>query len=330
MYKGMRAGEIKIIELPNVAGGITTEVLTLSRNSFFKTIIFVGEGNPNSSIETVKTHELGHAREHHGIFLELILLFLFSMIYGLIWFIVYNVFFFQNIIHISLALIIKMVLITISISIIVLLLYRVLESRADAFTFRNIGERAYNDLINTLQAMYGVTSTEDAPLWSRLTHTSSRSALKTGDALSSLNIWEFPVVLSLIESTILMIPFTSSKVIGFLFPLSYVGFLVITFLLGTIFFPILKGYYGKTTKGGRNFSFLLAGIYVFMSECELLSFPNIYLVILQFVLWGIFAFLVIKVFIKSKPIKVFLITLFTYLSINALVGTIWIVLHHGV
>jgi hypothetical protein len=72
---------------------------------------------------------------------------------------------------------------------------------------------------------------------SKITHTSSRNAIKTGDPLSSIGIWEFPVVLSFIASTIAIMRLNS---IGIIYPLLFVGTLVISFLIGLVFLPIVR------------------------------------------------------------------------------------------
>ncbi|QXJ32155.1 hypothetical protein J5U21_01806 [Saccharolobus shibatae] len=331
-FKEVKPGEIKIFGLPDFYGGLTIEVITLSRSrhSLFKTIIFIGADESDPVVSTAKAHELGHAKEHHGVFLELASIILISLIMSLLWPVIYA---YMNLMSISTALITKTILATLAIGITIILLLRVMESRADSFTFKTVGESAYDNLVEILRRTYGkqnVNSTKEAPLHSRLTHTSLREALKTGDPLSSLGLWEFPVVLSFIASTIAVMPYNSVNLIVILFPLFYVGTLAISFLIGVIFFPLVSKYYRRSKNGGMNFSFLLAGLYVIMSTSALDSYPNLYFIALQLLIGITLISLITKAFLDQREIiKVVIITLLVYVGLNALIGIIRI-LFHGV
>jgi hypothetical protein len=322
-FRETRPGEIRIIKLHNFQGGITMGVLTLSRHSPFKSIIFMGDED-DSITRTIEAHELGHATEHHPIFLELSIIFLLSISYPLIWF--------GYIMHrevISTFLVIKTVLIILSVVIAILLFMRVAESRADAFAYKVIGKSAYANLVEALRRIYGenIKSTEDAPLWSKITHTSSRNAIKTGDPLSSISIWEFPVVLSFVASTIAIIRFNSIYII---YPLLFVGSLVISFLIGLVFLPFVRKYYRMTERGSLNFSFLLAGIYMISSIIALDAYPNLYLVISSFLIGIILAFIITRAFLDlHNSTKVVVATLLIYLSIIILISLIKILPHGG-
>jgi len=67
---------------------------------------------------------------------------------------------------------------------------RVAESRANAFAYRVTGKSTYDNLVEALRRPYGknIKSPEDAPLWSKIFHKSSRNAIETGDPLSSIGI----------------------------------------------------------------------------------------------------------------------------------------------
>jgi len=322
-FRETRPGEIRIIKLHNFQGGITMGVLTLSRHSPFKSIIFMGDED-DSITRTIEAHELGHATEHHPIFLELSIIFLLSISYPLIWF--------GYIMHrevISTFLVIKTVLIILSVVIAILLFMRVAESRADAFAYKVIGKSAYENLVEALRRAYGenIKSAEDAPLWSKITHTSSRNAIKTGDPLSSIGIWEFPVVLSFIASTIAITRFNSIYII---YPLFFIGSLVISFLIGLVFLPFVRKYYRMTERGSLNFSFLLAGIYMISSIIALDAYPNLYLVISLFLTGIILAFIITKAFLDlHNSTKVVVATLLIYLSIIILISLIKILPHGG-
>ena len=325
-FRETRPGEIRIIKLHDFQGGVTAGVLTLSRHSPFKSIIFIGDED-DSITRTIEAHELGHATEHHPIFLELSIIFLLSIIGPLIWFVGFG-----HITHpvvISIFLVIKTVLIILSAGIAILLSMRVAESRADAFAYKVIGKSAYENLVEALRRAYGknVKSPEDARLLSKISHTSSRNAIKTGDPLSSIGIWEFPVVLSFIASTIAVIRFNSIYII---FPLLFVGALVISFLIGLVFLPIVRKYYRMTERGSLNFSFLLAGIYMISSIIALDAYPNLYLVISLFLIGIILAFIITRAFLDlHNSTKVVVATSLIYLSINILISLIKILPHGG-
>lgn len=326
LFRETRPGEIRIIKLHDFQGGITMGVLTLSRHSPFKSIIFIGDED-NSITRTIEAHELGHATEHHPIFLELSIIFLLSIIEPLIWYVSFG--YTMHRVVISIFLVIKTVLIILSVLVAILLFLRVAESRADAFAYKVIGKSAYENLVEALRRVYGenIKSTEDAPLWSKVTHTSSRNAIKTGDPLSSIGIWEFPVVLSFIASTIGITRFNSIYII---YPLLFVGTLVISFLIGLVFLPIVRKYYRMTERGSLNFSFLLAGIYMISSIIALDAYPNLYLVIFSLLIGIILAFIITKAFLDlHNSTKVVVATLLIYLSINILISLIKILPHGG-
>ena len=226
-FRETRPGEIRIIKLHDFQGGLTTGVLTLFRHSLFKSIIFIDDED-DSITRTIEAHELGHATEHHPIFLELSIIFLLSIIETLIWLVSFG--YIMHCVVISIFLVTKTVLIILSAGIAILLFMRVAESRADAFACKVTGKSAYDNLVESLRRPYGknIKSPEDAPLWSKIFHTSSRNAIETGDPLSFTGIWEFPVVLSFIASIIAMIRFNSIFII---YPLLFLGTLVISFLI---------------------------------------------------------------------------------------------------
>jgi len=325
-FRETRPGEIRIIKLHDFQGGVTAGVLTLSRHSPFKSIIFIGDED-DSITRTIEAHELGHATEHHPIFLELSIIFLLSIIEPLIWFVGFG--YIMHHVVISIFLVIKTVLIILSAGIAILLSMRVAESRADAFAYKVIGKSAYENLVEALRRAYGknVKSPEDARLLSKISHTSSRNAIKTGDPLSSIGIWEFPVVLSFIASTIAVIRFNSIYII---FPLLFVGALVISFLIGLVFLPIVRKYYRMTERGSLNFSFLLAGIYMISNIIALDAYPNLYLVISLFLIGIILAFIITRAFLDlHNSTKVVVATSLIYLSINILISLIKILPHGG-
>ncbi|BBG25144.1 hypothetical protein IC006_2479 [Sulfuracidifex tepidarius] len=161
--------------------------------------MFIGLGQSDGSDESdpvvriVKAHELGHAKEHHPLFIELAGIAMLSVFGPSAWFIGYG--YDTHVVSISTALIFKVVLVLLSMLISTLLFSRVAESRANAFTFRTVGEGAYDALVDEIRRVYGrkdVQSAEEAPFISKFTHTSSREAMKTGDPLSSLGRWESP------------------------------------------------------------------------------------------------------------------------------------------
>ncbi|MBB5254219.1 M48 family metalloprotease [Sulfurisphaera ohwakuensis] len=330
LFKEVKPGEVKIIRVPKfVHGGLTTGVLALSLRSPFKEIIFIYDYEDESLVKTIELHELAHAKEYHPILLQIIGILLVSIIGSLLFFTPFS--YIIPLINISLLLVIKTLLVVLSIGVASLLFLRVAESRADAFAFKIIGEKAYENLLEILRIHYGknIKSTEEAPLFSRITHTSSRNALKTGDPLSSLGLWEFPTILSFVAATIAIMRANSIIIIE-LFPFLYIGILVILFLVGLVFLPIVKKYYGMTERGSMNFSTLLAGLYIISSMSALNGYPNIYLIIFLFLVGIALTYMIARVFLKSK--KIIIHTLLIYLGINILIGVISVIriFLHGV
>lgn len=325
LFKEVKPGEVKIIRVPKFGhNGLTTGVLALSHSSPFKEIIFISDTVDESLVKIVEAHELAHAKEYHPILLQLAGILLVSIIDSLIFFTAFS--YIIPLVNITLLLVIKTLLVVLSIGVASLLFLRVAESRADAFAFKIIGEKAYENLLEILRIKYGknIKSTEEAPLFSRITHTSSRNALKTGDPLSSLGFWEFPTILSFVAATIAIMR-TNSIIIIELFPFLYIGILVILFLVGLVFLPVVKKYYGMTERGSMNFSFLLAGLYIISSMSALNGYPNIYLIILLFLVGIALTYMIARVFLKSK--KVIIYTFLIYLGINVLISVIRIFLY---
>ncbi|BBG25143.1 hypothetical protein IC006_2478 [Sulfuracidifex tepidarius] len=138
------------------------------------------------------------------------------------------------------------------------------------------------------------------------------------------------MALSFLASTIAVIHYTSLELIEILLPILYVGALVVSSLIGLVFFPLVRKYYGRTEKGGMNFSFMLAGLYMIMSYAALGSYPNLYLTGLQFLVGIVLISMIVRTFLGLREtLKVVTITLVTYVGLNALIAIIKI-LYHGV
>jgi len=329
-FKFIKSNEIKILESDEYVGGFTIETLNISRKSFFKSAIFIGkQGLSKELIETIKTHELVHAKEHHGLIIQVFLFFLVSII-GIMSVIVYVSRTRFILLDIRNIFIIHIILFILNILFLILLIFRIFEARADAQTFKIMGKKSYENLVYVLKLMYGekVKSTKDAPIFSRLTHTSSREAIKTGDPLSSISFVEFPLFFSFLSSTILL-SFINKLSDIILFSLILPGLIVVVLLFGIVLLPIVKRYYNRTSKGATNFSFLLSGIYVTISISDLLVYPNIYFALLILLAGLTLAYSVTKAFIQSNALKTVLFTFMIYEIINIML-TIIRFIHIGV
>ena len=322
-FKFIKSNEIKILESDEYVGGLTIETLNISRKSFFKSAIFIGkQGLSKELIETIKTHELAHAKEHHALIMQVFQFFLLSIIdiMAVIFYVSRTRFILLDIRNIF---IIHIILFILNILFLTLLIFRIFEARADAQTFKIIGKKSYENLVYVLKLMYGekVKSTKDAPIFSRLTHTSSREALKTGDPLSSISFVEFPLFFSFLSSTILL-SFINKLSDIILFSLILPGLIVVVLLFGIVLRPIVKRYYNGTSKGATNFSFLLSGIYVTISISDLLVYPNIYFALLILLAGLTLAYTVTKAFIQSNALKTILLTFIIYEIINIMLTII--------
>jgi len=331
-FKFIKSNEIKILESDEYVGGLTIETLNISRKSFFKSAIFIGkQGLSKELIETIKTHELAHAKEHHGLILQVFQFFLLSIIdvMAVIAYVSRTRFILLDIRNIF---IIHIILFILSILFLILLIFRIFEARADAQTFKIIGKKSYENLVYVLKLMYGekVKSTKDAPIFSRLTHTSSREALKTGDPLSSISFVEFPLFFSFLSSTILLSFINKLSDIILFSLLILPGLIVVVLLFGIVLRPIVKRYYNGTSKGATNFSFLLSGIYVTISISDLLVYPNIYFALLILLAGLTLAYSVTKAFIQSNALKTVLFTFMIYEIINIIMLAIIRFIHIGV
>jgi hypothetical protein len=206
---------------------------------------------------------------------------------------------------------------------------RVFESKADAATYRVFGERAYDYLVQGLRLMYGdrVRSPRDAPFVSRLMHTSSRDAARTGDPLSSIGLWEFPVVFSFLAAVLVSMRASSLAVLSLLLPAFLLSSLIAIVLLGLVFLPVTKRFYGGTRRGYYNFSFLLSGIYTIISYLGALAFPDFAVMALVLVVGLALAFLVIRSFLgrAGSALKLLLITYLIFVGVNALIFSLLLV-----
>ncbi|QIW23803.1 hypothetical protein EWF20_06295 [Sulfolobus sp. S-194] len=345
-FRDIKPGEIKVVTIYSNAPAVASEVLTFSRNSFSKRLVILSSILPPNIVETIKAHEMEHVREHHilirSIFyylnwsliitsIELTLIYLLVELYP-------HHFSFT----INPAFVAKDGLLLISLILIYLLLLRVTESRADAAAFRAVGKDAY-DHVATLTKMFKDLKKDVKPVeifpfshmissfLDRVVHTSSREALRTGDALSSLAQWEIPAVFAFFGSIIEVLRLSSVNLVIFAFPLFFVGMFVVIVLVGLVFLPLTRSY-GGTQKGRMNFSFLVSGLYLITDVITLTVIYNFYLALLVLVSGLVLSFLIQKSFLSDMrtAVKTFLITFAVYETINVSLFLIFLGSHLGV
>lgn len=346
-FRDIKPGEVKVVIIHSNKPGVAAEVLTFSRNSFSKRLVILSNILPPSIMETIKAHEMEHVREHHvlirSIFYYLIMSLAFTSLdlIGI---------FFTVELHphnfsftINSTFVVKAVLLLISLIIIYLLVVRVTESRADAAAFKAIGAEAHNHIV-TLTKMLRENSQKDFnptvglpflvkiwPFLGKITHTSSREALKTGDPLSSLSQWEIPAVLAFFTSTIEVLRFNSVNLILLAFPFFFVGIFVVIILVGLVILPLTRSY-GGTQKGRMNFSFLVSGMYLITDAITLTVIYNFYLTVTVLLSGLVLSFLIERSFITNMrtAIRTFLVTFAVYEAINVSLFLIFLGSHLGV
>jgi hypothetical protein len=308
------------------------EIFTLSFKSPYKAIIFIGKDFPASVLDFVKVHEEAHVREHHGLIINLLSLFILSFYFSSLIFISNGMYGLLLFLPSSISLLTKLKIILLDFilfPLLPILIMRVFESKADAAAHRVLGERAYEYLVQALRLAYGdcVRSPRDAPFVSRLTHTSSRDAARTGDPLSSIGLWEFPVVFSFLAAVLVSMRASSLAVLSLLLPAFLLSSLIVIVLLGLVFLPVTKRFYGGTRRGYYNFSFLLSGIYTIISYLGALAFPDFAVMVLVLVVGLALAFLVIRSFLgrAGSALKLLLITYLVFVGVNALIFSLLLV-----
>jgi len=175
--------------------------------------------------------------------------------------------------------------------ILLLILFRVFEVHADLAMFRRFGAKALDYLIEVLKSVYGVDSTEKAPLTSRLTHTGRRDiTLRFGDAIAPHAPWEFPLVASLLTAGILASTFVNFLSLNphlqflmedfgiqyvYLIALNYavwvLGAFSLSIILGLVFKPLAKMLLGGllTDRGIFNLVTLMSSIYIAITSLGL-------------------------------------------------------------
>ncbi len=327
--RGAKPGSITYIYDEGVYGGYGGKVIeffALSLKSPYKAIIFIRKDLPTPVFDLVKAHEEAHVRGHHSLILISSVPFIYSLLWSL---------FMSGILTapprgpVFVFIMFKLFLLLLALGFLSILVMRVFESKADAATYRVFGERAYDYLVQGLRLMYGdrVRSPRDVPFVSRLMHTSSRDAARTGDPLSSIGLWEFPVVFSFLAAVLVSMRASSLAVLSLLLPAFLLSSLIAIVLLGLVFLPVTKRFYGGTRRGYYNFSFLLSGIYTIISYLGALAFPDFAVMVLVLVVGLALAFLVIRSFLgrAGSALKLLLITYLIFVGVNALIFSLLLV-----
>ena len=298
------------------------EFFALSLKSPYKAIIFIRKDLPTPVFDLMKAH----VRGHHSLILTSSVPFIYSLLQSL---------FMSGILTapprglVFVFMMFKLFLLALALGFLFILIMRVFESKADAAAHRVFGERAYEYLVQGLRLRYGdrVRSPRDAPFVSRLTHTSSRDAARTGDPLSSIGLWESPVVFSFLAAVLVSMRASSLAVLSLLLPVFLLSSLIAIVLLGLVFLPVTKRFYGGTRRGYYNFSFLLSGIYTIISYLGALAFPDFAVMVLVLVVGLALAFLVIRSFLgrAGSALKLLLITYLIFVGVNALIFSLLLV-----
>ncbi|QIW23778.1 hypothetical protein EWF20_06140 [Sulfolobus sp. S-194] len=347
-FKYIKPGEIKIVTINTRTPGATAEVLTLSHNPFSKRLIIINNTLPSNIIKTIEAHEIEHAKEHHALIKSIFNNLNYSLFFTTVELI--SIFIFAEVHphHVSFTVnagfVVKDLLFFVGLIFVYLLFLRVAESRADAAAFRASGSEAYNHMITLIRMFRENSRRVDlrrvevfpfsfrvSSFLDRVVHTSSREALRTGDALSSLAQWEIPAVFAFFGSIIEVLRLSSVNLVIFAFPLFFVGMFVVIVLVGLVFLPLTRSY-GGTQKGRMNFSFLVSGLYLITDVITLTVIYNFYLALLVLVSGLVLSFLIQKSFLSDMrtAVKTFLITFAVYETINVSLFLIFLGSHLGV
>lgn len=327
--RGAKPGSITYVYAEGAYGGCGGQAMdffALSFKSPYKALILIRKDFPTPIFNLVKAHEEAHVRGHHPLITTSLYVFIYSLLQSL---------FISGVLTapprgpMRAFIVFKLFLLALALGFLFILIMRVFESKADAAAHRVFGERAYEYLVQGLRMRYGdsVRSPRDAPFVSRLTHTSSRDAARTGDPLSSIGLWEFPVVFSFLAAVLVSMRASSLAVLSLLFPAFLLSSLIVIVLLGLVFLPVTKRFYGGTRRGYYNFSFLLSGIYTIISYLGALAFPDFAVMVLVLVVGLALAFLVIRSFLgrAGSALKLLLITYLVFVGVNALIFSLLLV-----
>ncbi|MGC8584295.1 MAG: hypothetical protein ACP5MH_11320 [Thermoproteus sp.] len=231
-----------------------------------KSFVFIGGEDP-AVLEMIRLHEEYHAKNRHPMKLQLYMLAAFLITGIMIKHGLWN----------------TPVYLTVGLALAVgfLVFMRVLETAADAYTWRVLGPEAYERFKTFLKLRYGVEEPWRAPLWSRLTHTSRRDiTLTTGDPIGAHWGLEFPLIgalasLSIVSLIIHENPLVPQNLMYFILPAAFAGLLTVSILLAYIVRPVILRLAGPafTDRGVFNLSALSSSVFMTATTAAIVLGP---------------------------------------------------------